>query len=70
MFDETPTRLDYEKHKDDKSYELGNLIGFVFSPIDFNEWFEYLRSQIYSAIGISLSNYSPIPADKWQVDSK
>jgi hypothetical protein len=69
-YDETPTRLDYEKHKDDKSYELGNLIGFVFSPIDFNEWFEYLRSQIYSAIGILLSNYSPIPADKWQVDSK
>jgi uncharacterized protein YkwD len=69
-YDETPTHLDYEKHKDDKSYELGKLIGFVFSPLDFNEWFEYIRSQIYSAMGISLSNYSPIPADKWQVDSK
>ena len=28
-YDQTPTHLEYEKHKDDKSYELGNLIGFA-----------------------------------------
>lgn len=69
-YDEVPTYVQYEKHKDDRSYELGRLVGFVFSPLDFNEWFEYIRSQIYSAIGISLSNYSPVPADKWHVDSR
>jgi uncharacterized protein YkwD len=69
-YDETPSYTQYEKHKDDKSYELGKLIGFVFSPMDFNEWFEYLRSKIYSAMGISLSYYSPLPADKWHVDNK
>jgi hypothetical protein len=69
-YDEVPTYVQYEKHKDDRSYELGKLVGFVFSPLDFNEWFEYIRSQIYSAIGISLSNYSPVPADKWHVDSR
>lgn len=69
-YDETPSYIQYEKHKDDKSYEFGKLVGFVFSPMDFNEWFEYLRSKIYSAMGISLSYYSPFPADKWLVDSK
>jgi hypothetical protein len=69
-YDETPSHAQYEKHKDDKSYEFGKLMGFVFSPMDFNEWFEYLRSKIYSAIGISLSSYSPLPADKWYVDNK
>jgi hypothetical protein len=69
-YDETPTHIEYVKHKDDKSYQLGKLVGFVFSPLDFNEWFEYIREKIYSAIGISLSDYSPIPADKWQVDGK
>jgi uncharacterized protein YkwD len=69
-YDETPSYTQYEKHKDDKSYELGKLIGFIFSPMDFNEWFEYLRSKIYSAMGISLSYYSPLPADKWHVDNK
>jgi hypothetical protein len=38
--------------------------------MDFNEWFEYIRTQIYSAMGISLSTYSPVPADKWHVDSR
>jgi len=69
-YDETPSYIQYEKHKDDKSYEFGKLIGFVFSPMDFNEWFEYLRSKIYSAMGISLSYYSPLPADKWYIDNK
>jgi uncharacterized protein YkwD len=69
-YDEVPSYVQYEKHKDDTSYDLGKLVGFVFSPMDLNEWFEYIRGQIYSAMGISLSNYSPIPADKWHVDSK
>ena len=69
-YDETPSYAQYEKHKDDKSYEFGKLIGFVFSPMDFNEWFEYLRSKIYSAMGISLSYYSQLPADKWYIDNK
>ena len=38
--------------------------------IDHMNLFEYIRSQIYSAMGISLSNYSPVPADKWHVDSR
>jgi uncharacterized protein YkwD len=69
-YDETPTHLEYVKHKADKAYRLGKLVGFVFSPQDFNEWFEYIREKIYYAMGISLSNYSPIPADKWQADGK
>jgi hypothetical protein len=69
-YDETPTHIEYEKHKGDKSYQLGKLVSFVFIPLDFNEWFEYLREGIYSAMGISLSNYSPIPAAKWQLDGK
>ena len=69
-YDETPTHQEYIKHKEDKSYQLGKLVGFVFSPLDFNEWFEYIREKVYSAMGISLSNYSPLPAHKWQVDSK
>ena len=69
-YDELPTYIQYEKHKDDRLYELGKLVGFVFSPVDLNEWFEYVRNQIYSAMGISLSTYSPVPADKWHVDSR
>jgi hypothetical protein len=68
-YDEPPTYIQYEKHWDDKSYELGKLLGFVFSPMDFNEWFEYLRSKLYSAMGISLSYYSPLPADRWNVEA-
>jgi hypothetical protein len=69
-YDEPPTYIQYEKHMYDKSYELGKLVGFVFSPMDFNEWFEYLRSKLYSAMGISLSSYFPLPVDKWNVETK